>query len=772
MVRKWSIALLICAGAASLKAAPIMDAVIFGDMQSEASHQLAADHSDVIKGGLDEPARRLLPLEPQDWQGGKASFTIKVDPVKQNYFTIRLWGSDTGDGSRLILYCEGKQIGYRHLGDIDILDTGASEPAYTGRFFYNTSPLPLAMTQGKTQLKFEIRSTGRIWGYGTNWEQYQKNMTAPSRGLYRAYTHTDGFFAPPSDEKQGEPPANPPARKEPGEEVLTKIKARVTREIAGALKSNKPLGQLQMQFLARSYHVKWTPAYHNDQAIRQIIKGADEYYRRYKKEPKMAQSDPGMYNPDWFGLGPAGEAIHQLGEPLKPFLDEAIDDGAGQKIARRAAWSQMLQASRDWHNRNRRLYTNQSMINDMATYWANRGVAAIDPAHAMSEDKARRYLYESIGIQPWLGSDGGNGPQKPLGDNYYELTANGLTKELGYVGYYGEVLDWVGHIYYATCDPGKPNSGDEKIRAQLAKMEQARSYFRYPMLDADGNRAMRIETIIGWRDAHYPGDVTYSERSDREGSSIFSAAATLASRSVGAAQQMFADNQFFKSVEELARENGTRITNSLLAIPDQYETLKAQPASSYRLPMTAGQPDFVFSDEEDGVVALKRGEDILYVSLYWRARYAVNFLARVHYITPRFDRIAVVCEETQFEPSGMQYTRPDWVNMGFGNGGLRYPGNLHSAHAGEKLPIAQIPAGIKFKPGDENVYAGRGSFYRLQYGSYLIGMNTTKDKTFEMKAAAGMAQAQGQELISGEKIDLTIPLKVAPLSTVVLWLGM
>ena len=27
------------------------------------------------------------------------------------------------------------------------------------------------------------------------------------------------------------------------------------------------------------------------------------------------------------------------------------------------------------------------------------------------------------------------------------------------------------------------------------------------MLDADGNRAMRIETIVGWRDTHYPGDV-------------------------------------------------------------------------------------------------------------------------------------------------------------------------------------------------------------------------------------------------------------------------
>jgi len=34
------------------------------------------------------------------------------------------------------------------------------------------------------------------------------------------------------------------------------------------------------------------------------------------------------------------------------------------------------------------------------------------------------------------------------------------------------------------------------------------------------------------------------------------------------------------------------------------------------------------------VVALKHGDDILYASLYWRARSAINHLARVHYIMP------------------------------------------------------------------------------------------------------------------------------------------
>ena len=214
---------------------------------------------------------------------------------------------------------------------------------------------------------------------------------------------------------------------------------------------------------------------------------------------------------------------------------------------------------------------------------------------------------------------------------------------------------------------------------------------------------------------------------------------------------------------------GGGVTAGLLEVPDQYELLKAQPPSAKRLPMTPGQPDFVFSDEEDGVVAIKNGDEIFYASLYWRARNAVNFLARIHFTTPTIDRIAVVLEDTEFTPSGQFYTRPDYINFGFANGGPKFPGEMHSAHAGEKLPIAKIPDGVKFKPGDESVYAGKADFYKLRYGDYLIGMNMSAEKTFELKPPAEIFDAK--ELVSGKVVKLAAPLKVAPRSTVVLWLG-
>jgi hypothetical protein len=410
------------------------------------------------------------------------------------------------------------------------------------------------------------------------------------------------------------------------------------------------------------------------------------------------------------------------------------------------------------------------MITDMNLYLSNRGLEVVDPASALSEAEVRRYLYEAVGLEPWRDSDSGPGSQVwGIGTNYWQLTAKGLTKELGFVGYYGEVLDWVTSIYDATRPaPGQP--GDEKIKAQLEKIANARAVFRYPGTDADGFRAMRIEAVVGWRDSgHYPGDVTFGERPTWDASPLYAVAATLDPNALGYAQQMLADNQFFISLErQMAQNNSLRVTAGLLGIPDQYGLIKSQPPGAARLPMTPGRPDFVFSDEEDGVVAIKNGDEILYASLYWRARYAVNFLARVHFTSPTADRVAVVKEDVEFEPSGSFYRRPDWTTFGFGNGGPRYPQELHSAEAGGKLPIARVPAGVKFKPGDENVYAGKGEFYSLCYGDYLVGMNLTTDKTFDLSPPPDVKQAR--ELVSRNSLTLSAPVKVGPRSTVVLWL--
>jgi hypothetical protein len=96
----------------------------------------------------------------------------------------------------------------------------------------------------------------------------------------------------------------------------------------------------------------------------------------------------------------------------------------------------------------------------------------------------------------------------------------------------------------------------------------------------------------------------------------------------------------------------------------------------------------------------------------------------------------VVREEAVVDPSGMIYVRPDNAIVPSA-GGIRYPETIHSALAGEKLPIAPIPPEVDFKPGEESVYAGKASYYSLRYGPYLIGMNLDLKRTFTLNTPDG-----------------------------------
>ncbi len=763
-----------------------IDTLILGNSASEQAHGLTQTNSEVIHAGLGEPARQLLPLNPVSHNGGSIAFTLQVDPQQQNYFTVKLWGSDFGpDRGRLILYLNGEQVGYRHEGDHDVLNQCDDEPLFLGRFVFQTVALPPMHTRGRTNVTLRIAALGPMWPYGNTFEKKQRPFAKPSRGIYCAYTHTNTRFEPSATEKQGEAiePKTRPAG--PGEEILVEMKATVNSRLKQlmsdrtSITSNSKSAHGQILLLAEAYNTPWTVAYQNPEAIAALVRWGDAFLR------------PGVIGPEWIGAGPLGEAIMRVRvEPLQAALDEEIEVPANfpfvpkwrrrepleepaikaataaaktKRLKRREAWAIILRASVDWNRKNgRRFYTNQSMIADHNIYSANRGLQLIALSKALPEQQVLRYLYEAVGLAPWLGNDtdGGKSTQ-PYGTNYFQITRKGLSRELGWVGTYGEtILKFNRDMAELT--------GDAKLRQQLERIAQARMYFRYPTVDPEGFRQMKLASEIDNRTAHFPlSQGTYAIANIREAWWMELPALLKDDVTVGAAQQCLADNQYFPRLALRAKDNDTL---GMMRNIDEYAVVKALPPSKYRLPMSDGQPDFVFSDEENAVLALKHGEQRLFVNFYYRQEFGVSGVTRILDLTPTTMRIASVLSQFEVNASGEQWTRPDIIDFER-SGGIPPPGEkIHQAWRGEKLPIAKRPAdATRPEYGKWGPFVGKAAFYSLRYGDYLIAINTTTDRSFSLNASG--VPAEGKDLVSGRTLKLNAPLAVAPLSTVVVWSG-
>ncbi|MFF0083074.1 Tat pathway signal protein [Streptomyces canus] len=901
-----------------------LDTVVFGDMASESTHRMNATLSDVVTGGLDQAARVLNPPEEPGFWGGRLAVTMACRSKGPTYVTIKLWGSEHGEElGRLQLFAEGKQVGHYHLGAVDPLDIPAADPRTPERFYFHTLPLPVELTAGRSSVDLEIRAMGRIAGYAQSADDYYKDMTGPSRTVYRLYTHDMPYFEPVADDITGTLPTLKP-RTSPGSEVIDKINARVVAQAGAEARRTTPqLDLMYLEFLARAYAMPSTDAYRNPAVPAQIASSLDAIYWNHLTNGKLITDS----SQQWMGLGRAGLVMLALADDLAPLLDEPVIgspgtnsnpgfeygtagwrtvtwsgsgtasrdtgvhrsgtasvtvsipssgtvgwatstripvgqgtysygtwirtagvgsnkayldvlffDAAGKlvggdnkfyasagthdwehvtaslatpatatlieihlrlqdagtawfddvtltppagsaysPVVRRDAWSTMLRATREYWRQHIPQYTNQAIICALGLYLADRCLSWLGSADAWGEEKARNYVYQSIGLVPWLGPEEKDGrPTKPLGSSYYQVTKKGISRELGYAGNYGELQDWLSLVYDAVIGIG--GVPDDALRDHLIKMVKARAVFHHPALDADGYQTMRIEAIVGWRDAEYPGKTAYDEGNKWDGHPMRLAALLKDPDLTAYARQSIADHQVFQMLEESSELDVSSRTNlNLLSTAGDYAYINGAAGSGKVLPMTPGQPDFVFTDEENGLVALKHGDEILYASLYWRARWGINRLARIHHITPDgIERSATVWQDVRYVADGRTFAEPDWVNFEFAvgdlvipDGGFPPPGDtVHQAFAGQVLPLAKAPSDMPEVPaGKESPFAGRASFYRCEYGPYLIAMNTSADRAHTFSTRSFGAS---RDLLTGAKVGGNAELCVKPGTTVVL----
>ncbi|WP_369188785.1 carbohydrate binding domain-containing protein [Streptomyces sp. R08] len=469
-------------------------------------------------------------------------------------------------------------------------------------------------------------------------------------------------------------------------------------------------------------------------------------------------------------------------------LEISAPDVAGTVISRRTAYRDMLLASREYWRQHQRSYTNQAMYCSIGIYTCNRALALLSPSDAWSEFEAKSWIYQAVGLEPWAGSQDQAGNWTwPLGHDYYTVTPKGLSRELGYVADYGETSGILVRIYEAVTK-GAGGAPDPKLKARMTTMAKARSWFRHPAVDPDGYKTVRIETQIGWRNEPFPGDIVYAQLLDHDSSPVSAAAVFADPDLVGYTQQMIDDGQLAPQLDTyLTTGLYTRIgLNAFLFIAEHLPAFQALPASDKRLPAGAWDTsDFVFTDEVDACIAVKRGQEVLYSSLYFRAREAVNDLARVHLLSPQSEHSATVRVTSVFDKDPAKvFTVQDWVTRDWGiadpdsgvdvtGGGLTPPGPaLHQAFAGEKFYLAPIPADVPDPAqgatvlGAEKVLVGKAPFYVLEYAGYIVAMNTSEKQTFTYRSATS---EHAVDLRTGKQTDLRRPLKVPPMSTLVLY---
>lgn len=778
--------LMLARPAATLVSATV-DTIVFGNSASESSHGLAATNSQVIAGALGQAARQLLPESPITVDGGEMTFTMAVDPVKRNYVTVKLWGSDDTDSGkgRLYLYVPiggvNYQVGYRHEGDYAPLSVTAASPPLPGRFFYSTTLLPLAMTAGKTSITLEILSTGELYGLGSGGPpggNYQFNMDTPSRGIYRAYTHTQPMLDV-SAETQGAAPTTStrPSTSEssvlgPAGTFTTGLNNWISGRLGAAVTA---FTATDVEMLARSYSVSQLSAgYQNAAVVSKVMAVIDGFAGDYYTNPTTS-TNTSNYGADggnevWGGrFGEIGWAIHLLLAPLQGSLDTVVNYGAaGGNKTRRQAWGDMLAASRDFGrlNRDSRYLTNQSLIADSHIYQANRALLDLGDARALPEAAAQRYLKESIGLLPWLGSDtAAGGSTLKNGSGYYQVTDKGLTREYGYAGGYSEMPAYAATFYQWT--------GNAAFRDQAVKMIKAIAYFRRPAMEVSGSnnyRDVQRVGLIAWRgvreaDGYFTDDIAYGDPFGfAQGMRV--AGVTLDPTAVGYAKEMLADNEFLAHLTDDARFYSSLTFDSrfVMEVYDDYDAVKAAPDSGIRLPMIGGQPDFAWSDEQDGVVVIKHGNDRLWLEPYWQAKNGtgVNGIARFDYSTSTYEQYGVMETNPQFTASGSYIARPNWIDMP-GQTNYTPPDNPSQAYAGEVLPIAQAPADAR----SEEPFRGKADFYAFRFGNYLVGLDASTTGSYVLNTPSGFTSAT--DLVGGASKSGTVT--VGPRSTVALYLG-
>lgn len=736
--------------------AEILTAITLGDASSEFTYAVKTSQAAIVTSpdiALGEPGRRLIPATPDDT--ASLTFTAKVSPTEQNFITLRVWGGDTTWGPVHLVLADNSNL---HLGNLWWHVT--AEAPFPGRFIYRTLPIPIEFTQGKTTLDLRLQTTppsenpgGILFGKAPP----PKVPNRPSFAIYNLYTHTSPWFVPPPDDHQGapfvwdEPVAKPAIYPETVDQRLFQ---RALADVNFTLNANIERSQYgpghrrDLALLAAFgliYNTPWSGHY-QDAAIPPRVRNAIDLY--VQRQAALG-GEPGMlFFQGWDSHGQIALAYSRLHDVFsaKGWLDENLTlnfPGRPVTLTRRQAYADFFHDSFEWRRADRRELTGQQITVARSLYRLQQALRVLGDPRALTEPQSLRYVHEAAGLAPLRTREFGI-ESADANFPYFSVTDAGLSREPGYADAGGEITRALVQLVEETGDP--------LLKAQTEKIVAARSVFRLPANSPEGNRVLVGVGTPGWTSPAFPSRIAYN--------GIAEAAVLGDPVSLRLAQLEIEHGRLYLLGPTPVRDSNWDPADTLRLV-EYYRKIQNLPPSPHRLPMEPDSPDSVWADEEVGVFAFRHGDTRVYGSFFNNdpaAGRAIGDLGVIEFIRPDIDRLV------DFRP---EYAAPR------GGLSLKFKQPYGERTYTQTPPPPGLSAWPESPPASADRRAGLAYFYRLHYGAYLVGMNTTqrgtyRESTYTLVLPEGVTAAT--DVATGEPVNLRKPVRLGPGETRVLHL--
>ncbi|MDT0343471.1 fibronectin type III domain-containing protein [Streptomyces litchfieldiae] len=426
----------------------VLDGVVFGDAASEEAHALAAEGTQLVDGPAGGRARTALPLATPGDRGADLRFVLAVDPAEQNHLTLKFWGEDDSE-YKTVLFVNGEQASYRGAADYEPINAG-TRGGLPGRYFFATALLPLASTQGQSEVEIIVRTYASS-PTGT--------VTAASRRYLEAFTHTSPWLEPGEGDTTDYAPGDAAAPALTPDEERALVERYQQRQIDtfNALSQRldaDPSATMsivryrdELRFYAEALLVDWCPARSAaDQrvALGRLFTSIDNFTRQYYGNVKSLGN--GGHQSDWGGYySELGEALYIVEnliadeevygrERFAAFLAEPFETGTtdgensmagvgwqGEELTRFSAWERVLKATFDFARSRLSYIYNQVMYTYEGAWKAHEGLRVIGSRFYEGRARGHAIAGEALGWLPFLGEEVLVGPDGRELDLYHSL---------------------------------------------------------------------------------------------------------------------------------------------------------------------------------------------------------------------------------------------------------------------------------------------------------------------------------------------------------------